>query len=61
MSRIYTEIRIAHRDEDQKRVFETALTDQCFELGDIDRTEYIKLIVSLNAAAKIISKLKEGK
>ena len=62
MSRIYTEIRIAHESEQEKEAFETALDYQSsFVFGKPNRAEYIRLIASLDAATGIIRKLKEGK
>lgn len=60
MARIYTEIRISHETLENKKEFESLLKQQAEQLGT-DRTGYIKLIVKLDAATQIISKLKDTK
>jgi hypothetical protein len=59
MSRIYTEIRIAHKTEDEKALFELSLTAQVLKLGLTTWADYIRLIKELDAATGIISALKD--
>lgn len=55
-SRIYTEIRIEHESVEEKAEFERKLKEQSKIVGN--RANYIRLIVNLDAATKIINKLK---
>lgn len=56
MPRIYTEIRISHNTEEEKKTFAEQLRIQAEKLNT-DRTGYIKLVIALDAATGIISRL----
>jgi transcriptional regulator len=60
MPRIYSEIRITHKDADTMQEFEEKLYEQVERLGLNSVADYIRLIVSLDAASGIISNLKEA-
>lgn len=59
MVRIYTEIRIAHESQEAKEAFELNLEKQSWLLlGQLNKAEYIRQIININAATGIIEKLK---
>lgn len=60
MPRIYTEIRISHSSLEDKESFERKLRDQAAELmGFPIISDYIREVVTLDAATGIINRLKE--
>lgn len=61
MPRIYSEIRITHKDADTMQEFETKLYEQVEVLGLNSVADYIRLIVNLDSATNIIDKLKGDK
>jgi hypothetical protein len=50
--RIYTEIRISHKSEEEKETFEKQLDDKVKLNGFSNRAEYIR-VVALNANIKV--------
>lgn len=55
--RIYTEIRISHKTEEEKANFKIKGSIQAAKLG-VSFSEYIKMIVELDAATGLIVRLK---
>jgi len=60
MPRIYTEIRISHKTETDKAMFELMIDIQLKTLGLASRGAYIKQLAALEASTGIIKRLKGG-
>ena len=58
--RIYTEIRISHKTEEEKTNLKIKANQQATKLG-LNISEYIKLIIELDAATNLIVRLKGDK
>ena len=57
-SRIYSEVRIAHKSEEDKAEFKDKATQQASKLG-LTLADYIRLIVELDCATGLIKQLKK--
>ena len=57
MLRIYSEIRISHKTEEEKKQFKEKSNKQASKLG-LNLSEYIRLIIELDTATNIIARLK---
>jgi len=55
--RIYTEIRISHKTEEEKANLKIKANDQAAKLG-LNVSEYIRMIIELDAATGLIVRLK---
>jgi len=55
--RIYTEIRISHKTEEEKLIFKNQATQQASILG-LTLSDYIRTIIELDSATGLIKKLK---
>ena len=55
--RIYTEIRISHKTEEEKTNLKIKASQQASKLG-LNVSEYIKMIIELDAATGLIARLK---
>ena len=55
--RIYTEIRISHKTEEEKAILKIKASQQATKLG-LTVSEYIKMIIELDAATGLIVRLK---
>lgn len=55
--RIYSEIRISHKSDEEKTEFKDKATQQALKLG-LNVAEYIRLIIELDSATGLIEKLK---
>lgn len=58
MNRLYTELRIAHNSQEEKEEFERKIDEQAALLGLKARVDYIRHIVDVDAATKILERLK---
>lgn len=59
-NRIYTEIRLSHKSDDERIEFKDKATLQASKLG-LNVAEYIRMIIELDAATGLIQKLKGDK
>ena len=58
--RIYTQVRIAHKTQEEKDKFEAEIRRQSTILtGKPDKAAYVRQMVNLNYAEKVINKLSE--
>lgn len=58
---LYTEIRILHESPEDKKIFEDKLKSQATTLTNGNVRSYIKLLVELNAASKLIKYIGKSK
>jgi len=58
--RIYSEVRISHKTEEEKAEFKLKATQQAYKLG-LPVAEYIRLIIELDIATNLIERLKDIK